>query len=423
MNINNELFDFIKRSPTAYHAVDSVCSELKKCGFTEIYEGDAPKLVDGKGYFVKRNGSSLIAFRYKGCADGFMIAASHSDSPAFRLKATPERVSAYTSLDVERYGGMILYSWLDRPLSLAGRLLVSEDGMIESRLVNIDADIAVIPSVANHLNRGVNEGYAFNPAKDMLPLVASADGADIISKLAAAADVDKENVVSHDVFLYNREDGRVVGANGEFILSPRLDDLECLFASLRAFLSAGDGDSCPVLAVFDNEEVGSATKQGAASGFLRDTLALIAGESLSKMLNNSFMVSADNAHAKHPNHPELSDAQNAPLLNGGIVIKWNANQRYATDGMSDAVFREICKRAGARVQTYYNRADMLGGSTLGSISDTVVSVPTVDIGLAQLAMHSSVETAGAEDLCEMIKALKVLFESSLEKRGERISIK
>ena len=387
MSINTELFEFIKNSPSAYHTVASVKDALTQNGYTELYEGDEWHITDGKGYFVTKNGTSIIAFKARSGANGFMIAASHSDFPSFRLKISPETSGAYTRLLVEGYGGMINYTWLDRPLSIAGRVVVRTECGVASRLVNIDRDIAVIPSVAIHLNRLVNDGYKFNHS----------------------------DIVSHDLFLYNREAGRMVGAKNEFVLAPRLDDLGCVFSSLKAHISAKESDSIPVLAVFDNEEVGSSTKQGAASTFLYDTLKRISGGDLEKMLASSFMVSADNAHAKHPNHPELADAENAPVLNGGIVVKWNANQKYATDGVSDAIFRTICERCGAKTQIYYNRADMPGGSTLGSISNTKVSVATVDIGLPQLAMHSAIETAGAEDVSELIKALTELFGTSLKK--------
>ena len=419
MDVNTQLFDFIKNSPSAYHTVNSVKSELLKNGYKELCEEDAWTLSAGAGYFVIRNGTSIIAFRAKNNANGFMIAASHSDSPSFRVKLIPELSGAYTRLNVERYGGMINYSWLDRPLSIAGRVVVRTERGIESRLVNIDRDVAVIPSVAIHMNRGVNDGYKFNPAVDLLPFVASADGrGGIMTELSERAGVGEADIISHDLFLYNREEGRIFGSQNEFILAPRLDDLECVFASLRAFLGAKSSNSIPVLAVFDNEEVGSETKQGAASTFLYDTIRRIASDSYEQMMASSFMVSADNAHAKHPNHPELADAENAPMLNGGVVIKWNANQKYATDGISDALFRTVCERAGAKTQVYYNRADMPGGSTLGSISNTKVSVPTVDIGLAQLAMHSATETAGAQDVKELIKVLTELFETSLKKRGD-----
>ena len=423
MNHINGLFDFIKKSPSAYHAVNTVKEMLDAQGYTELYECDRWKLtVDGK-YYVIRNGTSIISFRTAKDARGFMIVASHSDSPSFRVKVTPETRGAYTRLEVEKYGGMIYYTWLDRPLSVAGRALVRTADGIESRLVDLDADLLTIPSLAIHLNRGVNDGAKFNPAKDLLPLYSqgSEQGA-FIDSVAKSLGVDSESILSHDLFLYNRDEGRRIGKDGEFILCPRLDDLGCVYSSAVAFIDSTSSGAVPILAVFDNEEVGSETKQGAASTFLRDVLLRISGSeaSLSVALENSFMVSADNAHAKHPAYPEMSDADNAPLLNGGVVIKYNASQRYATDGLSDSVFRTVCRRAGVKVQTYCNRADLPGGSTLGSIADTKVSVPTVDIGLPQLAMHSANETAGAYDVEDMVKALSEFYSSSILKKGTKV---
>ena len=423
MNHVNGLFEFIKSSPSAYHAVDSVKKMLDAQGYTELYECDRWKLtVDGK-YYVVRNGTSIIAFRTVRDARGFMICASHSDAPAFRVKTTAEQLGAYTRLEVEKYGGMIYYSWLDRPLSVAGRVLVKTPEGMESMLVDIDSDLLTIPSLAIHLNRGVNDGAKFNPAKDLLPLYAmNAGKGALLRTVAEKLGVSTESILSHDLFLYNREEGKRIGKDGEFILCPRLDDLGCVYSSTAAFLNATNSCAVPVLAVFDNEEVGSETKQGAASTFLRDTLLRISGSdaALSVALENSFMVSADNAHAKHPASPEMSDPDNAPLLNGGVVIKYNASQRYATDGFSDALFRTVCERAGVKVQSYCNRADLPGGSTLGSISNTRVSVPTVDIGLPQLAMHSANETAGAEDVATMVKALTEFYSTSLLKKGTKV---
>ena len=419
MTSTEKLFEFIKSSPTAYQAVDTVVTKFSERGFKELSEADEWELEEGQGYYVKRNGTSLIAFVMRPSADGFMICASHSDSPSFRLKLSLDLKSEYVRLDTEKYGGMLYYSWLDRPLSLAGRVVVKEDGGcgVYTKTFDLKKDIAVIPSVAIHMNRDANNSLSLNPKTDMLPLFSGKNGS-IIDLIASAASVDKDSIISHDIFLYNREEGRTIGGDGEFILCPRLDDLECVFASTEAFLSCRESGSVPVLAVFDNEEVGSATKQGADSTFLYDVLSRIAGVRYRRMIASSFMVSADNAHANHPNHPELSDRANAPVLNGGVVVKFNANQKYATDGISDAIFRTICKRANVKTQTYYNRADIPGGSTLGSISNTNVSVPTVDIGLAQLAMHSATETAGAVDLQSLIDALREFYSTSLKKDGE-----
>ena len=417
------LFDFIKKSPSAYHAVNTVKEMLDNDGYTELFEGERWKLTVGGKYYVIRNGTSIIAFRTVREARGFMICASHSDSPSFRVKVTPETTGAYTRLEVEKYGGMIYYTWLDRPLSVAGRAVVKSAGGVESKLVNLDSDLITIPSLAIHLNRGVNDGAKFNPAKDLLPLYASGtEKGNLMATVAAELGVSAGDIISHDLFLYNRDEGRRVGKDGEFILCPRLDDLACVYSSAVAFLTAREAQCLPILAVFDNEEVGSETKQGAASTFLRDTLLRICGTeaSLSVALENSFMVSADNAHAKHPSYPEMSDADNATVLNSGIVIKYNANQKYTTDGLSDAIFRTVCSRVGVAVQTYCNRADLPGGSTLGSIANTKVSVPTVDIGLPQLAMHSANETAGAYDVDGMVSALREVYSTSLVKKGSKV---
>ena len=423
----NSLFKFIKNSPSAFHTVASVKERLVAEGYVELSEGNAWKLADGGKYFVTRNGSSVIAFRKTAAARGFVITASHSDSPAFRVKASGESaLGTYTKLPVERYGGMILYSWFDRPLSIAGRVVVRTDDGIAVKLLNVDRDLLVIPSVAIHLNRTVNEKFSPNPAQDLIPLLsAGGERVEIDKLIADELGVGAEDIISHDLFLYTRDDGRAVGANGELLLSPRLDDLECVYSSLEAFLDAKEQGMIPVLAVFDNEEVGSDTKQGAASTFLFDTLSRIFPERDDYLaaLSSSYMVSADNAHAKHPNHPELSDADNAPTLNGGVVVKFNANQKYTTDSISAAIFTEACRACGVKHQTYYNRADMPGGSTLGSIANTKVSIPTVDVGLPQLAMHSAVETAGANDLCDMVCVLTRLYSSNIDIKGDKIVIK
>ena len=422
MSYAHGLINFINNSPTAFHTVKTVKESLIKAGFTEVFEGQPSAFSDGGKHFVIRGGSSIIAFKGKG--DGFMITASHSDSPCFKVKDELSS-AAYTRLATEKYGGMLYYTWLDRPLSVAGRVVVKTENGVKSVLVNIDKAALTIPSVAIHLNRGVNDGAKFNPAVDLLPLVGTSDAkGELIAAIAAQAGVSESDIVSHDLFLYNAEQGRIVGINDELILSPRIDDLGCVYASLEAFLSADSDKSVSVLAVFDNEEVGSETKQGASSTFLDMTLNAIAGndEKYSSMLYNSFMVSADNAHAIHPNHPEFYDSTNNATLGGGVVVKYNANQRYTTDSVSDGIFRILASRVGAKLQSFSNRADMVGGSTLGSIANTKVSIYTIDIGLPQLAMHSANETAAVSDIDDMVKILAELYSSSLEKQGDEIVI-
>ncbi|MBO7195785.1 MAG: M18 family aminopeptidase [Clostridia bacterium] len=421
----NQLLDFINHSPTAFHTVNTIKEMLENAGYTELAESDTAAFSDGGKHFVTRGGSSIIAFKGRAEKGGFMITASHSDSPCFKIKNELSGAS-YTRLATERYGGMILYSWLDRPLSVAGRIVVKTDDGIKTHLVNIEKAALTIPSVAIHLNRGVNDGYKFNPATDLLPLAgtAAAKGA-VMSAIADQANVKVEDIISHDLYLYNAEQGRVIGINDDMLLAPRIDDLGCVYASLRAFIDADEsGESVSVLAVFDNEEVGSETKQGAASTFLDFTLKAIAGsdEKYSAMLYHSFMVSADNAHALHPNHPELYDGSNAPILGGGVVVKYNANQRYTTDAISDAIFTTFADRTGVKLQHFSNRADMVGGSTLGSISNTRVAMSTIDIGLPQLAMHSATETAAVSDLDDMIAVLKTMYSSGIQKSGEDIKI-
>ena len=422
-NITESMLEFIDKTPTAFHTVANVADMLSASGFKRLYEGERWQTEAGGKYFVVRNSSSIIAF-VKGSENSpFMICASHSDFPAFKVKE--ENSGVYARIATEKYGGMIMYSWFDRPLSVAGRVMVKNENGFTERLVNVDRDLLVIPSVAIHMQRNANDGFAPNAAVDMLPLFAIDKTKKLSSVIAEELSVDEKDIVSSDLFLYTRQKGSVIGADSELFLSPRIDNLECVYTSLRAFLDSAPTESTKVYAVFDNEEVGSETKQGAASTFLSDVLERISPdrEGYFALLAKSFMVSADNAHAKHPAHPELSDSIEAPVLSGGVVIKHNANQRYATDAVSAAIFGEICHRAEVRVQHYSNRADKIGGSTLGSISNTRVSIPTVDIGLAQLAMHSAVETAALSDAVDMTKALCKFYSSTLENKNGEIVIK
>lgn len=419
------LIEFIKKAPSAFHTIEEIKETLLSHGFTELSDADTTEFSDGGKHFVTRGGTSLIAFKGKTECGGFMISASHSDFPSFKLKNTIT-AAGYTKLVVEPYGGMMNYTWLDRPLSVAGRIMTKNGQTLDSHLVNVDKPFVTIPSVAIHLNRSVNEGYKFNPAVDMLPLLTYGDAKESFwNQIAASAGVNRESIISYDLYLYNAEQGTPIGANGELILAPRLDDLACVYSSLTAFLASPETDKAvDVLAVFDNEEVGSLSRQGADSSFLNDTLRTIAGtdEKYRKMLFNSFMVSADNVHAKHPNHPELADSVDTPVLGGGVVIKYNANKRYVTECCSDAVFRCFADAAGKSVQTYSNRPDQIGGSTLGAITETHVSITAVDVGIPQLAMHSSTETVAASDVCDMVAILTELYSSAISKSGSKIEI-
>lgn len=422
-----ELFSFIEKSPSAFHAVETMRQELENAGYHQLLESESWVLHRGGKYYVIRNGSSIIAFRIpaKGFV-GYQIVASHSDSPSFKIKENPEMEAEghYVKLNVEKYGGMLMAPWFDRPLSVAGRVIVREQNHLAVKLVNVDRDLLMIPNLAIHMNRDANEGMKYNAQKDMLPLYGSETSkGTFMETIAESAGVEAETIVGHDLFLYNCTKGCVWGAGQEFLSVGRLDDLQCAFASLKGFLQAEEGDSLPVHCVFDNEEVGSGTKQGAASTFLYDTLTRI-NEALGRTksqyqqaLASSFMLSADNAHGVHPNYSEKACPTNRPYLNGGVVMKFSANQKYTTDGVAAALFREICKRADVPVQSYLNRSDVPGGSTLGNISGTQVALNTVDIGLAQLAMHSPYETGGVKDTEYMIRVMRQFYGTTVREVG------
>ena len=413
------LLAFIKKSPTAFQATAEMEKKFTENGYQLLSEREHWILQPGGKYIVTRNHSALIAFSIpkKECRK-FYIIASHSDSPAFKIKENPEiRVdNAYTKLNVEGYGGMLMAPWFDRPLSVAGRVIVRCDGSLKEELVNIDRDLVMIPSLAIHMNREANKGVSYNPQKDLLPLLGCGDSKPELLKIVAEElGVNPEDILAHDLFLYNRMEGTIWGADREFVSAPRLDDLQCAFASMEGMLAGKKEESIAVHCVLDNEEVGSGTKQGAASTFLKDTLRRINDglgrtyEEYLMTLAGSFMISADNAHALHPNYIEKADPVNRPLPNGGIVIKYNANQKYCTDAVSAAKFKDLCDRAGVKYQTFANRSDVPGGSTLGNISNTQVPMNTVDIGLPQLAMHSPYETAGVEDTGSFIRAAEEFF--------------
>lgn len=421
------LFEFIHQSPSAFHAIENGKRKLEQAGFRELEEAVPWSLEAGGKYFVIRNDSSMIAWRMplqmqkqdhieKYC--GFHIVAAHSDSPSFLIKENPEMLSekAYIRLNTEKYGGMILSTWLDRPLSVAGRVVVEQKDGITSRLVNMDRDLLVIPSLAIHMERKMNQGYEYNAQTDMLPIYSDMEGEGTFQAMVAeAAGVHAEEILSQELYLYVREAGRQIGRRGEWILSPRLDDLQCVYGVLQGLICSEPKDYIDVAAVFHNEEVGSSTRQGADSTFLEDVLVWISealGEGFGtyrRKLSQSFLLSADNAHAVHPNHPEKADPVNKPRLNGGIVIKYHGGQKYTTDAVTSAKVKLLCKKAGISYQVYHNRSDVLGGSTLGNISVSHVSVPSADIGLPQLAMHSAVETAGSRDLEDLIRLLQAFY--------------
>ena len=417
-------FRFVQQSPTAFHAVRTVSAQLEASGFRYLDETECWQLTAGGKYYTTKNNSALIAFILPSEPfTHFQIISSHADSPMLKLKPSYESPSGncYIRLNVEVYGGMIMSTWLDRPLSIAGRVILRNQNQLETRLIDLEEDVALIPNMPIHFNRDINDGYKYNPQVDLLPLYGeSADKNELLSHLAKSVDAAPDQIVGSDLFLYSRTSGSVWGAQKQFFSCPRIDDLECAYTSLQSFLSVDKAPDkmVPVYALFDNEEVGSGSKQGADSTFLTDVLSQIHtafahGTPFSAVLARSFMLSADNAHAVHPNHPEKYDEQNRVYMNKGIVIKHSANQKYTTDGLSSAVFEDICHRNGIPVQHFTNRSDIRGGSTLGNIANTHASMNTADIGLAQLAMHSSYETAGCSDIDYMIDALKAFYKTNI----------
>lgn len=420
--ISEKMMQFIDASPSCFHVVDNLMQELQKCGYQELPEDENWKIVPGQCYFTTRNHSSLIAFQLpEQEPEGLLIMAGHSDSPCYKIKENPEIKSDgnYVKLNTEGYGGMIHASWLDRPLSFAGRVYVKgQEGGIREVLVAPDQDLLIIPNLAIHMNREVNQGFSYNAQVDMLPIwgMGEENGtfSDFLSKVTK---VEVSDLLGYDLFLVNRQKASFLGQANEWVGSARLDDLQCVFGIKEGFLQSRNSEYITVLAVFDNEEVGSTTRQGADSTFLSDTLERIAegigmtNSRLKQMLAGSFLVSADNAHAVHPNHPEKADPVNRPKINEGIVLKYHGGQKYTTDGYSATVVKMVGKRAEVPIQIFTNRSDMTGGSTLGNISNSHVSIRSADIGLPQLSMHSAYEVAGVKDTAYLAAFSKTFYES------------
>ncbi len=414
------LQEFLDKAKSVYHSVAELKNRLEQGGYQYLSESEPWNLTAGGKYYMTRGGASIIAFRIPvGKPLGFQISAGHCDRPAFKVKENPVLSGKYSRLAVEPYGGMLMSTWLDRPLSLAGRVLVDCDGRIETRLVDIDRDLFMIPNVAIHMNRSANQGYAWNPATDLIPLMGGAEAGDKLTELLEEQAGGK--LLGHDLYLYIRQKSTVWGLEEDYISSMAIDDLSCVYSCLEGFLNGSDSRAIPMFCGFDSEEVGSNSMQGAGSNLLELVMLRICramGWEADYMLGQSFMVSADNAHAIHPNHPELADPNNAPVINGGVVLKFNANQKYTTDGVSSAIFRRICEKAGVDVQTYCNRADIPGGSTLGHISMTHVSIHSVDVGLPQLAMHSCYETAGVKDVLALMDVMACYYSCGLQSDGD-----
>ena len=416
-NVAQNLLDFINASPTCYHAVSNVRERLDQAGFEALNEKEDYNLELGKKYYVVRNDSSIIAFALPlQMPKGLRIMASHSDSPCFKLKENPEVTleNTYVKWNVEKYGGMILSTWLDRPLSVAGRVVVKEETGLSVKLVDFKENLCIIPNVAIHFNREINKGMEYNPQVDMQPLWSVDKEDKIKSLIAKKLKIEEEKILGTDLFVYNKDKGCFIGNENAFIGAPRIDDLGCVYSTLEGFLGAQNPEFITMYCVFDHEEVGSCTRQGADSDFLVSTIDRMAvvlqlEKIMPKLIPNSFLISADNGHALHPNHPEKSDGQNHPFLNKGLVIKYHGNQQYTTDAYTGAVVKDICLCHEIPYQTYHNRSDIIGGSTLGNISISHCSIPSADIGLPQLAMHSAFETAGAKDVQYLVNFAKKFY--------------
>ena len=428
MDILRDLMDFLDSSVTMFHAINECEKVLQKSGFIYLPENGKWNINKGK-YYTKRNSSSLIAFDIAEGDYHFQISAAHSDSPTFKLKDKPIiEANGYLKLNVEGYGGMINATWLDKPLTLSGRVMVNTDTGIETRLLHINRDLFIIPNVPIHFNRDINKGFAFNNQVDMLPIFSAGNlkESDFDNMIAKELGIESGDILAKDLYLVNRQKAAIIGFDNELISSGRLDDLECVYTSLRGFVEAENKNHINVFAVFDNEEVGSITKQGAMSTFLASTLDRVntalgkSKEEYYTAIAKSMLISCDNAHAIHPNHPELFDVKNRPVLNQGIAIKESANQKYTTDAFSRSILRKILEKKNIPYQTFANRSDIAGGSTLGNLSNTAVSMNAVDIGLPQLAMHSAYETAGTKDVGYAFDTLKAFFETNIDIKDDSV---
>ena len=427
----NQLMSRLDRSTCNFLAVDTIKRELKSAGFIEVRQQDAWKLTAGGKYFMVKNDSAIFAF-VKGNGTpgecGFRIISAHSDSPCFKIKPNPEIYGdgGVVSLNVEKYGGAILYTWFDRPLSMSGRVMLDSGDALnpETMLFDLGRPVATIPHLAIHFNRSVNDGNPLSVQKDMKPVIgfftpgqieeAKRHGGFVKIMVASHLGIEPESIIDYEIVLYPYEKASRCGFNGEYFQSARIDDLSMAFAGLDSLIATA-GKGCAdtrVLAIFDNEETGSGTKQGAASPVLRDLLERICGgggETFSRMVARSFMISADDAHAWHPNYSEKYDPTNHPVIGGGPVVKVNSNCKYMTDAVGGAIFRNLCRKAGVACQSFVNHSDVAGGSTLGNILTSQLDVKGVDMGNAIWAMHSARETAGVMDQISTIKVFTTFF--------------
>jgi aspartyl aminopeptidase len=417
--MKEKLFTFLNDSPTAFHAVENIRKQLLAAGFEELMEAQTWTLQQNKRYFVTRNGSSILAFTTPSTFTSVQVVATHLDSPTFKIKDNGVIIDhQQIKLNVEKYGGMIASTWFDRPLSIAGRVMIETEFGLQQQVINVDKDIAMIPNAAIHLNRSINEGHKYNIQKELLPIIGQGEDFNLYKYLENECQLNGK-IVAGDLYLYNRQMAISWGVNEEYIASSRIDNLECTFAVLESIMQSYNDKVLNIAVMFDNEEVGSRTKQGADSSFLEQTLVRIkecfylSEQEYMAMLAKGFMISADNAHAYHPNFGELHDITNHPLINQGIVVKHSANQAYTTDAVAASIFRSLCKRVGIPVQDFYNNSNTIGGSTLGNISTSHVSLNSVDIGLPQWAMHSTYEVAGSKDFFDLIGVLTYFYNNEV----------
>ncbi|HLR35852.1 MAG TPA: M18 family aminopeptidase [Tissierellales bacterium] len=428
LTLAKELINLLDECPSPFHVVERVEKDLIKEGFKKLDSKEKWEIKKGGKYFVTKNKSALIAFVVgKGEIeeDGFRLIGAHTDSPTFRVKPNPEMVieNNYLKLNTEVYGGPILNTWFDRPLSLAGRVAVRSENPIKPdyKLLNIDKPIMIIPNLAVHMNRKVNEGVKINAQTQSLPLLAMVNEEFekdnyLLKVISKNLGIIKEDILDFDLFLYEYEKGNIIGLNNEFISSGRLDDLSMVHAGIKALVKSEVSNSTNIMVCFDNEEVGSMTKQGAASPMLKTILERITfalgkdREDFFRGLYNSFIVSADAAHGVHPNYTEQHDPTNRPIINKGPAIKISANQSYTSDSFSSTVYENICKAADVPVQRFVNRSDKRGGSTIGPISSSQLDIPSVDIGNPLLAMHSIRELGGVMDHYYVYKSFLKFYE-------------
>lgn len=427
MSNTKQLLDFINKSKTAFQGAYEVKNILNQNGFSELKESDSWNLRQGDKHYIMKNDSAIIAFEI-GCEEieeyGFRLIGAHTDSPGFRIKPSAEMMveNNYIKLNTEVYGGPILSTWFDRPLSIAGRVTLKSDNIFkpETRLVDINKPVLIIPNLAIHMNRSVNDGYEFNRQKDVLPLLALCNEKFekdnyLINLLAETLNVESENILDFDLFLYDFSEGSLVGLNEELISAGRLDDLWMVFAGVKALTESSKISSTKVLVALDNEEIGSLTSQGAKSSILENVLERIAlglnknREEFKRALSNSVMISADLAHAIHPNYTEKCDPTNKPLLGRGPVIKISASGSYSTDSYAAGIFKGICEKAEVPYQVFVNRSDMKGGTTIGPITASKLNIPVVDMGAPLLSMHSIRELASINDNEYTIKAFTEFF--------------